>query len=124
MISELKDSINTQVTKLVNSMCDDLRLLLFLKKQAGQIISIRFTHNSKQPFLTNSPSPERRLKLRRPGSSSSVRNFLTAIYFATRRSRKGIVAMLCADELCVEEFQISKRFDICRYSHLGHISLS
>ena len=23
--------------------------------------------------------------------------------------------MLCADELCVEEFQISKRFDICRY---------
>ncbi|MGH1558226.1 hypothetical protein ACRAWD_11325 [Caulobacter segnis] len=25
------------------------------------------------------------------------------------------MAMLCADELCVEEFQISKRFDTCRY---------
>lgn len=30
-ISELKEKINTQVTKLVNAMCDDLRLLLFLK---------------------------------------------------------------------------------------------
>lgn len=49
-ISELKESINTQVTKLVNAMCDDLRLLLFLKKQAGRTIAIRFTHNSKQPF--------------------------------------------------------------------------
>jgi len=49
-ISELKEKINTQVTKLVNSMCDDLRLLLFLKKQAGKAISVTFTHNSKQPF--------------------------------------------------------------------------
>ena len=49
-ISDLKEKINTQVAKLVNSMCDDLRLLLFLKKQAGRIVSLRFTHNSKQPF--------------------------------------------------------------------------
>lgn len=41
---------------------------------------------------------------------------------------KGIVALLCADELCVEEYQISKRFNTCRYlisvrsSYLDRIS--
>lgn len=35
--------------------------------------------------------------------------------FRDEAPRRGIVAMLCADELCVEEYQISKRFDICRY---------
>ena len=30
ILRKLKDQINTQVTKLVNSICDDLRLLLFL----------------------------------------------------------------------------------------------
>ncbi len=53
-ISELREKINTQVTKLVNSMCDDLRLLLFLKKQAGQTISITFTHNRSSPFRIRS----------------------------------------------------------------------
>ena len=114
-ISELKEKINTQVTKLVNSMCDDLRLLLFLKKQAGQTISITFTHNSQQHFpetFTFSAEQIEALKTR----SFEVRGETFDCYlFREEAPRKGIVAMLCADQLCVEEYQISKRFDICRY---------
>ncbi len=36
VLKDLKDKINTQVAKLVNSICDDLRLILFLKYQQGQ----------------------------------------------------------------------------------------
>ncbi|HNN93975.1 MAG TPA: ATP-binding protein, partial [Pseudomonadota bacterium] len=49
-LKHLKDRINTQVAKLVNSICDDLRLLLFLKHQAGQTVKLTFTHNSRQSF--------------------------------------------------------------------------
>ena len=34
-LSDLKEQINTQVKNLVMSLCDDLRLLVFLKHQAG-----------------------------------------------------------------------------------------
>tara|TARA_R110002072_G_scaffold11765_3_gene52524 strand:+ start:363 stop:2231 length:1869 start_codon:yes stop_codon:yes gene_type:complete len=114
-LTELKEKINTQVTKLVNSVCDDLRLLLFLKKQAGQIISIRFTHNSGQPFdddFTFSGDTIEAQKTRRFEFHGET---FDCYLFRDEAPRKGIVAMLCADELCVEEFQISKRFDICRY---------
>ena len=115
MISELKDSINTQVTKLVNSMCDDLRLLLFLKKQAGQIISIRFTHNSKQPFPDEFTFSGEAIEAQKTRQFELSGETFDCYLFRDEAPRKGIVAMLCADELCVEEFQISKRFDICRY---------
>lgn len=114
-ISDLKEKINTQVTKLVNSLCDDLRLLLFLKKQAGQTIEITFTHNSQQPFpekLVFSAEQIEALKTR----SFNVGDELFECYlFREDTPRKGIVAMLCADQLCVEEYIISKRFDMCRY---------
>lgn len=115
IISDLKEKINTQVTKLVNSMCDDLRLLLFLKKQAGYPISITFTHNSKQPFadaVTFSGEQIEALKTRSFEVSGEI---FDCYLFREDAPRKGIVAMLCADELCVEEYQISKRFDTCRY---------
>ena len=114
-ISELKEKINTQVTKLVNSMCDDLRLLLFLKKQAGTAISITFTHNSQQPFSDTfvfSANQIEALKTRTFEVSGEV---FECYLFREETPRKGIIAMLCADQLCVEEYQISKRFDICRY---------
>lgn len=114
-ISELKEKINTQVTKLVNSMCDDLRLLLFLKKQAGTAISITFTHNSQQPFSDTfvfSANQIESLKTRTFEVSGEV---FECYLFREETPRKGIIAMLCADQLCVEEYQISKRFDICRY---------
>ena len=114
-ISELKDKINTQVAKLVNSMCDDLRLLLFLKKQAGQVISIRFTHNSKQPFADDFTFSGKDIEAQKTRSFEFHNENFDCYLFRDEAPRKGIVAMLCADELCVEEYQISKRFDICRY---------
>lgn len=114
-ISEMKDRINTQVTKLVNSLCDDFRLLLFLKKQAGRIISIRFTHNSKQPFLDDFTFSGEEIQAQKTRTFEVQEESFDCYLFRDDAPRKGIVAMLCADELCVEEYQISKRFDICRY---------
>lgn len=114
-ISELKDQINTQVTKLVNAMCDDLRLLLFLKKQAGRIISIRFTHNSKQPFADDFVFSGQDIEAQKTRAFTLNGETFECYLFREEAPRKGIVAMLCADELCVEEVQISRRFDVCRY---------
>lgn len=114
-ISELKEKINTQVTKLVNSICDDLRLLLFIKKKAGRIISVRFTHNSKQPFADEFTFSGEALEAQRTRRFELNGEYFDCYLFRDEAPRKGIVAMLCADELCVEEFQISNRFDICRY---------
>lgn len=114
-ISELKEKINTQVAKLVNSMCDDLRLLLFLKKQAGQPISITFTHNSKQPFLDAFVFSGQQIEALKTRSFEVSGETFDCYLFREDAPRKGIVAMLCADQLCVEEYQISKRFDTCRY---------
>lgn len=114
-ISKLKEKINTQVTKLVNSMCDDLRLLLFLKKQAGQTISITFTHNSKQPFADTFVFSGEQIEALKTRSFEVRGETFDCYLFREEAPHKGIVAMLCADQLCVEEYQISKRFDICRY---------
>ncbi len=114
-ISQLKEKINTQVAKLVNSMCDDLRLLLFLKKQSGQVISIRFTHNSQQPFSDDFTFSGENIEAQKKKSFEFQNEIFDCYLFRDDAPRKGIVAMLCADELCVEEYQISKRFDICRY---------
>jgi hypothetical protein len=114
-ISELREKINTQITKLVNSMCDDLRLLLFLKKQAGQTISITFTHNSKQPFAETFVFSGEQIEALKTRSFEVSGETFDCYLFREEAPHKGIVAMLCADQLCVEEYQISKRFDICRY---------
>jgi hypothetical protein len=115
IISEPNNKINTQVTKLVNSLCDDLRLLLFLKKQAGHIISIKFTHNSKQPFADDFTFSGEAIEAQKTRAFTLSGETFDCYLFREEAPRKGIVAMLCADELCVEELQISKRFDICRY---------
>lgn len=114
-ISEPKEKINTQVAKLVNSMCDDLRLLLFLKKQAGQIISITFIHNSQQPFSETYIFSAEKIEALKTRSFEVSGETFECYLFREEAPRKGIVAMLCADQLCVEEYQISKRFDTCRY---------
>ncbi len=113
-ISDPKDQVYTQVTKLINAICDDLRLLLFLKKRSGQHISIKFWHNSTQPhpetysFDSNDISPEIE-------GSFDIEGVNFECYLFRDTNRKGISAMLCADEVCVEEIVVSKRFDVCRY---------
>lgn len=114
-LSKLANRINTQVTKLVNSVCDDLRLLLFLKKQSGRNISIRFTHNSKQLFPEDFVFSGADIMARKTRTFEFHGESFECYLFRDEAPLKGIVAMLCADELCVEELQISKRFDICRY---------
>jgi hypothetical protein len=96
-------------------MCDDLRLLLFLKKQAGRTISITFTHNSKQPFPDTFVLSGERIEALKTRSFEVNGETFDCYLFREEAPHKGIVAMLCADQLCVEEYQISKRFDICRY---------
>ncbi len=114
-LRELKEKINTQVTKLVNSICDDLRLLLFLKHQAGQTIKLKFTHNSRQPFddsFTFS-GDDIKSELDREFELDGVK--FKCYAFRDEAPRKGIVALLCADEICIEEYVISRRFDVCRH---------
>lgn len=114
-LRDLKDKINTQVAKLVNAICDDLRLLLFLKHQAGQTINLTFTHNSRQPFedLYSFSGDNVKSEMHREFEFHEV--VFKCYGFRDEPPRKGIVAMLCADELCIEEYIISKRFDICRH---------
>lgn len=114
-LKDLKDKINTQVTKLINAICDDLRLLLFLKHQSGHSITLKFTHNSKQNFddiyLFAGAFIQAELTREFEFNSETFNCYL----FRDDAPRKGIVAMLCADELCIEEYVISKRFDVCRH---------
>lgn len=115
IISDLKEKINTQVTKLVNSTCDDIRLLIFLKKQAGRVIVVNFTHNSKQLFDEKFEFSGEKIEAQKTRQFDINGEKFECYLFRDETPRKGIVAMLCADELCVEEYVISKRFDICRY---------
>lgn len=114
-LKHLKDRINTQVAKLVNSICDDLRLLLFLKHQAGQTVKLTFTHNSRQSFddIYHFSGENIKSELNREFELQEVK--FKCYGFRDDPPRKGIVAMLCADELCIEEYVISKRFDVCRH---------
>ncbi len=114
-ISSLKKKKNTQVGKLVESVFDDLRLLLFFRKQAGQTILIKFTHNSKQPFPEVFQFSGQNINAQQTRTFYFGDETFDCYLFRDDAPRKGIVATLCADEICVEEFQISKRFDICRY---------
>lgn len=114
-LTELKEKINTQVTKLVNAICDDLRLLLFLKHQAGHSITLKFTHNSRQPFDENFIFSGDAIKAELTREFEFLGERFNCYLFRDEPPRKGIVAMLCADELCIEEYVISRRFDICRH---------
>lgn len=114
-LMELKEKINTQVTKLVNAICDDLRLLLFLKHQAGHSITLKFTHNSRQLFDDNFTFSGEAIKAELTREFEFLDQKFNCYLFRDEPPRKGIVAMLCADELCIEEYVISKRFDICRH---------
>ncbi|WP_423600715.1 ATP-binding protein [Roseateles sp. MS654] len=116
VLGQLKEKINTQVTKLVNSVCDDLRLLLFLKARQGRHISINFRHNSRQPFEDDFVFSGDRIKAVAEHQFSVGSEGFKCYLFRDEAPRKGIVAMLCADELCIEEFVISRRFDVCRHS--------
>lgn len=114
-MSGLKEKINTQVAKLVNSICDDLRLLLFLKHQTGQTITLKFTHNSRQQFDDSYTFSGSSIKAELTRDFEFQNEMFNCYLFRDAPPRKGIVAMLCADELCIEEYVISKRFDICRH---------
>ncbi len=114
-LTGLKEKINTQVTKLVNSICDDLRLLLFLKHNSGQTITIRFTHNSKQPFDDSYDFSGDSIQSEMYREFEFQGEFFQCYGFRDEPPKKGIVAMLCADELCIEEYVISRRFDVCRH---------
>jgi anti-sigma regulatory factor (Ser/Thr protein kinase) len=115
LLGDLKDKINTQVAKLVNSICDDLRLILFLKYQQGQKITLTFTHNSKQPFEERFEFSGENIKALAEREFELDEEKFKCYLFKDEPPRKGIVAMLCADELCIEEYVISRRFDISRH---------
>ncbi|MEL4177775.1 ATP-binding protein [Roseateles sp. PN1] len=114
-LRDLKEKINTQVTKLVNSICDDLRLLLFLKHQSGHTIKLKFTHNSRQPFddVFTFSGEDIKSELDREFELDGMK--FKCYAFRDEAPRKGIVALLCADEICVEEYVISRRFAVCRH---------
>jgi hypothetical protein len=114
-ISDPKEKVYTQVTNLINTICDDLRLLLFLKKRSGQLISIEFSHNSTQPFpkMFTFSAEDIEPLVERPFEIEG--ETFNCYLFSEPAPRKGIVAMLCADDICVEELVVSKRFDVCRY---------
>lgn len=114
-LSKLREQINPHVTKLVTSICDDLRLILFLKFQQGQSIDLHFTHNSRQPFDDSFHFNGEEIRALSQRSFNMQEETFNCYLFRDEPQRKGIVAMLCADELCVEEVAISRRFDICRH---------
>lgn len=114
-LSDLKDRINTQVAKLFNSICDDLRLILFLKSQQGENITLQFKHNSRQPFDDFFEFSGKSIKALSEREFDFEGEKFKCYLFREDAPRKGIVAMLCADDLCIEEYVISKRFDVCRH---------
>ncbi len=114
-LSDPKDKINTRVTGLINSICDDLRLILFLKYQQGHVIDLVFTHNSKQPFDEFHEFSGKQIKALTQRTFQQAGETFTCYLFSDEPPKKGIIAMLCADELCIEEHTLSKRFDIARH---------
>lgn len=116
ILSKIFKPINTQVSTLVNGICDDLRLILFLKKKEGVDIDLIFNHDSEQLFdksyiYRGSDIVDLAQKI-----FEFHGELFNCYLFKDEPPQKGIVAMLCANDLGIEIFQISKRFDICRYS--------
>lgn len=114
-LSDPREKINTRVAGLVNSICDDLRLILFLKYQQGQVIKLVFTHNSKAVFDEYHEFSGEHIKALAKRDFEQSGETFTCYLFSDEPPKKGIIAMLCADDLCIEEHTISKRFDIARH---------
>lgn len=115
VLMDLVEKINTQIAKLVNSICDDLRLLLFLKFQQGHSITLKFTHNSRQLFDEVYEFSGANIQALADREFDLDGEAFKCYLFRDEPPKKGIAAMLCADELCIEEYVISRRFDICRH---------
>lgn len=115
VLSDLKEQVYTQVTKLVNAICDDLRLLVFLKNEQGNGVQLVFTHNTQQPFDQHFVFSANDIVELSNSQFEFQDEVFTCHLFRDEPPKKGIVAMLCADQLCIEEFTISKRFDVCRH---------
>lgn len=114
-LRDLKNHVNTHVSKLVTSICDDLRLLLFLKNNHSQSIVINFTHNSGQSFPNQFSFSGESISALATHTFEFQDEQFTCYLFRDEPPRKGIAAMLCADDLCIEEYSISKKFDVCRH---------
>ncbi|MGC9449696.1 ATP-binding protein [Cereibacter johrii] len=115
ILAEFYGQINTQVKNLVLSLCDDLRLLVFLKHQAGQSITLKFHHNSGQPFQEDFALVGAGIKTEKEETFEFMSETFNCYLFKDAPPAKGIIAMLCADEICIEDYVISKRFDSCRF---------
>lgn len=115
VLSDLKEQVYTQVTKLVNSICDDLRLLVFLKNEQGDGVELTFTHNTQQPFPQHFVFSAKDIVELSNSQFEFQGETFTCHLFRDEPPKKGIAAMLCADQLCIEEITISRRFDVCRH---------
>ena len=108
-ISEIIKPVNTKVDVLINSLCDDLRLILFLKQQAGTSIDLNFIHNSNQKF-------ESPFKYQCGKDDSLDKKEFTVCgeifecyLFKDAPPEKGITAIYCADSLGIEKYTVSKK---------------
>lgn len=115
ILSDIKEQIYTQVTKLVSSICDDLRLLVFLRKEQGNTVELIFTHDTHQPFPEHFVFSANNIVELSNSKFEFQGETFTCHLFRDAPPKKGIAAMLCADQLCIEEITISKRFDVCRH---------
>lgn len=113
-VSEPVRQVNTHVTALVEYVCDDLRLLLFFKEKQGHHITITFQHNSKQPFSSHYQYKSSDIAALHEGSFL-IKDQIFETHLFRDEGGKGVTAILCADNVGVEDFQISKRFDVCRH---------
>lgn len=92
-----------------------MRLLLLLKFQQEQSITLKFTHNSNQPFDEVCEFSGKGIQALADREFELEGEAFKCYLFRDEPPRKGIAAMLCADDLCIEEYVISRRFDICRH---------
>jgi hypothetical protein len=114
-LSKLKDQINTHVKNLILSLCDDLRLLVFLRHQAGETIVITFSHNSKQAFNDQHSLSGGDIKTSLQGEFNLNGQVFNFYLFKDELPARGIAAVLCVDDFVIEEHVISRKFDSCRY---------
>lgn len=114
-IGSIFKPVDTQVKNLVETTCDALRLLVFLEHQKGKNIEIVFTHNSEQQFdkSYSYSFSEQEYKVKYEFELCGE-NFTCHLF--KDEGKRGIYAMLCADNLCVETIDVSKRFDVARFS--------
>lgn len=116
ILTDLNSQINTHISTFVNSICEDIRLLLFLKKQKNENFTLNFRHNSEQQFEKLYSYKAQDIVALKQNTFEFESEIFECYLFKDELPKKGIFAMLCADDLRIEEYAISKRFDVCRYS--------